>query len=98
MLSAGGIGIYWENPGVWALSLRAGRRSVCRRFDAYGSSKRRRRSVKIIDVTVTRYREPRQAQAGADIQVVDVHTDNGVTGRGFVSTATTVSDVVAMLL
>ena len=54
--------------------------------------------MKITDVTVTRYREPRRAQVGADIQIVDVHTDSGVTGRGFVSTATTVSDVVAMLL
>jgi L-alanine-DL-glutamate epimerase-like enolase superfamily enzyme len=54
--------------------------------------------VKITDVTVTRYRESRQAQAGADIQIVDVHTDDGVTGRGFVNAGTAVSDVVAMLL
>ncbi|RPJ19217.1 MAG: mandelate racemase/muconate lactonizing enzyme family protein, partial [Planctomycetaceae bacterium] len=54
--------------------------------------------MKITDVTVARYRESGQAQAGADIQIVDVHTDEGVTGRGFVSTATIVSDVVAMLL
>ncbi len=54
--------------------------------------------MKITDVTVTRYRESGQAQAGADIQIVDVHTDEGVTGRGFVSTAAAVSEVVAMLL
>lgn len=54
--------------------------------------------MKITDVTVTRYRESRQAQAGADIQIVDVHTDDGVTGRGFVNAGTAVSDVVAMLL
>jgi L-alanine-DL-glutamate epimerase-like enolase superfamily enzyme len=54
--------------------------------------------VKIIDVTVTRYSESRQAQTGAEIQVVDVHTDDGVTGRGFVSTSNAVSDVVEMLL
>jgi L-alanine-DL-glutamate epimerase-like enolase superfamily enzyme len=54
--------------------------------------------VEITDVTVTRYRESRQVQAGAEIQIVDVHTDGGVTGRGFVSTASAVSDIMAMLV
>jgi L-alanine-DL-glutamate epimerase-like enolase superfamily enzyme len=54
--------------------------------------------LKITDLTVTRYREPDQAQSGAEIQIVDVHTDEGVSGRGFVSTTTAMSDVLAMLL
>lgn len=54
--------------------------------------------MKITDVTVTRYSESRQAQAGVEIQIVDVHTDDSVTGRGFMSTSTAVGGVMAMLL
>lgn len=42
--------------------------------------------MKITDVTVKRYsasREPRTDPGG--IQIVEVHTDAGVTGMGFVS-------------
>jgi L-alanine-DL-glutamate epimerase-like enolase superfamily enzyme len=55
--------------------------------------------VKITDVTVRRYsaaRDPRADPGG--IQIVEVHTDSGVSGRGFVSAATGVSDVVATLI
>lgn len=45
--------------------------------------------MKITDVTVTRYMEMRRPDshhaAGKEVQVVDVHTDTGVTGRGFLS-------------
>lgn len=54
--------------------------------------------MRITDVKVTRYRESGQSQAGAEIQIVDVHTDERVTGTGFVSTSTTVGDVMVMLL
>jgi L-alanine-DL-glutamate epimerase-like enolase superfamily enzyme len=55
--------------------------------------------VKITDVTVKRYsasREPRADAAG--IQIVEVHTDAGVTGMGFVSAGSASSDIVAMLV
>jgi len=55
--------------------------------------------VKITDVTVKRYsasRQPRTDPGG--IQIVEVHTDAGVTGRGFVSAASATSDIVATLL
>jgi L-alanine-DL-glutamate epimerase-like enolase superfamily enzyme len=55
--------------------------------------------VKITDVTVKRYsasREPRTDPGG--IQIVDVHTDGGVTGRGFVSAGSASSDLVATLI
>jgi L-alanine-DL-glutamate epimerase-like enolase superfamily enzyme len=55
--------------------------------------------VKIADVTVKRYsasREPRKDPGG--IQIVEVQTDAGVAGRGFVSAATAISDVVATLI
>jgi L-alanine-DL-glutamate epimerase-like enolase superfamily enzyme len=55
--------------------------------------------VKIADVTVKRYsaaRDPRNDPGG--IQIVDVHTDAGVVGRGFVSAASATSDLVAGLI
>jgi L-alanine-DL-glutamate epimerase-like enolase superfamily enzyme len=55
--------------------------------------------VKITDVTVKRYsasRDPRADAAG--IQIVEVHTDAGATGMGFVSAGSASSDIVAMLL
>ena len=55
--------------------------------------------MKITDVTVKRYsasRDPRADVAG--IQIVEVHTDAGVTGIGFVSAGSASSDIVAMLL
>jgi L-alanine-DL-glutamate epimerase-like enolase superfamily enzyme len=55
--------------------------------------------VKITDVTVKRYsasREPRTDPGG--IQIVEVHTDAGVTGRGFVSAGSAISDIVATLI
>ena len=55
--------------------------------------------MKITDVTVKRYsasRDPRADAAG--IQIVEVHTDAGVTGMGFVSAGSANSDLVAMLV
>lgn len=55
--------------------------------------------MKITDVTVKRYsvsRDPRE-YAG-DIHVVEVHTDGGVTGTGFVSPASATSDLAATLV
>ena len=55
--------------------------------------------MKIKDVTVKRYsasRQPRTDPGG--IQIVDVHTDAGVTGRGFVNAASATSDIVAALI
>jgi L-alanine-DL-glutamate epimerase-like enolase superfamily enzyme len=55
--------------------------------------------VKITDVTVKRYRASRDARAyGGDIQIVEVRTDAGVTGMGFVSTAAAAGDLVATLV
>jgi L-alanine-DL-glutamate epimerase-like enolase superfamily enzyme len=55
--------------------------------------------MKITDVTVKRYsasREPRTDPGG--IQIVEVHTDAGVTGMGFVSAGSATSDIVATLI
>ena len=55
--------------------------------------------MKIADLTVKRYsaaRDPRADPGG--IQVVEVRTDAGATGTGFVSAGTATSDLVAMLL
>jgi L-alanine-DL-glutamate epimerase-like enolase superfamily enzyme len=55
--------------------------------------------VKITDVTVKRYsasREPRTDPGG--IQIVEVHTDAGVSGMGFVSAGSATSDIVATLI
>jgi L-rhamnonate dehydratase len=55
--------------------------------------------VKITDVTVKRYsasREPRTDPGG--IQIVEVHTDAGVSGMGFVSVGSATSDIVATLI
>jgi L-alanine-DL-glutamate epimerase-like enolase superfamily enzyme len=55
--------------------------------------------VKITGITVKRYsasREPRTDPGG--IQIVEVHTDAGVTGMGFVSAGSAVSDLVATLV
>jgi L-alanine-DL-glutamate epimerase-like enolase superfamily enzyme len=54
--------------------------------------------MKITDVTVKRYSESRQAQAGAAIQIVEVHTNEGTMGTGLVSVGAATSDVVATLL
>jgi L-alanine-DL-glutamate epimerase-like enolase superfamily enzyme len=55
--------------------------------------------VKITDVTVTRYSVSRDPKAYAgDIQVVEVHTDTGVTGRGFVSVAGATSDLAVTVV
>ena len=55
--------------------------------------------MKITDVTVKRYsvsRDPR-AYAG-DIHIVEVQTDAGMTGMGFVTAATATSDIAATLV
>lgn len=55
--------------------------------------------MKITGITVKRYsgsREPRTDPGG--IQIVEVHTDAGVTGMGFVSAGSAVSDLVATLV
>jgi L-alanine-DL-glutamate epimerase-like enolase superfamily enzyme len=55
--------------------------------------------MKITDVTVKRYsasREPRTDPGG--IQIVEVHTDAGVSGMGFVSAGSATSDIVATLI
>jgi L-alanine-DL-glutamate epimerase-like enolase superfamily enzyme len=55
--------------------------------------------MKITDVTLTRYsvsRDPR-AYAG-DIHVVEVHTDAGLRGMGFVTPASVTSDMAAALV
>ena len=55
--------------------------------------------MKIMDVTVKRYsasRQPRTDPGG--IQIVEVHTDSGVTGMGFVSAGSATSDLVATLI
>ena len=50
--------------------------------------------MKITDVTVKRYSASRDLQAyGGEIQIVEVHTDAGVSGRGFLSAAGATSDV-----
>lgn len=55
--------------------------------------------MKITDVTVRRYRASGDRRAyGGDIQIVEVQTDGGVTGMGFVSTAAAAGDLVATLV
>jgi L-alanine-DL-glutamate epimerase-like enolase superfamily enzyme len=54
--------------------------------------------VKITDVTVKRYSAARATPGAAGIQIVEVHTDAGVTGTGFVSAGGAVSDVLATLI
>jgi L-alanine-DL-glutamate epimerase-like enolase superfamily enzyme len=55
--------------------------------------------VQITDVTVKRYSVSRDARAYAgDIHVVEVSTDAGLTGMGFVSAASATSDVQATLV
>jgi L-alanine-DL-glutamate epimerase-like enolase superfamily enzyme len=55
--------------------------------------------VKITDVTVKRYSVSRDPAAYAgDIHLVEVHTDAGVSGTGFVSAAGATSDVQALLV
>ena len=55
--------------------------------------------MKITDVTVKRYSVSRDARAYAgDIQIVEIHTDAGATGLGFVPAASATSDIVATLL
>ena len=62
----------------------------------------RSRHVKITDVTVKRYRASHDTRAdAAGIQLVEVHTDAGATGTGFVSMASgggAQGDVVATLV
>ncbi|MGH7311278.1 MAG: hypothetical protein ACREK6_21560, partial [Candidatus Rokuibacteriota bacterium] len=55
--------------------------------------------MEITNLTVKRYsasREPRTDPGG--IQIVEVHTDAGVTGMGFVSAPSATSDIVATLI
>jgi L-alanine-DL-glutamate epimerase-like enolase superfamily enzyme len=55
--------------------------------------------VTITDVTVKRYSVSRDLKAYAgDIQIVEVHTDAGVTGLGFVTAASATSDVAATII
>jgi L-alanine-DL-glutamate epimerase-like enolase superfamily enzyme len=55
--------------------------------------------VKITDVTVTRYSVSRDPKAYAgDIQVVEVTTDTGASGRGFISAASATSDLAVTLV
>jgi L-alanine-DL-glutamate epimerase-like enolase superfamily enzyme len=55
--------------------------------------------VKITDVTVKRYSVSRDSKAYAgDIHIVEVHTDGGVTGLGFITAASATSDLAATLV
>jgi L-alanine-DL-glutamate epimerase-like enolase superfamily enzyme len=59
--------------------------------------------VKITDVTVKRYsaareRGTRAPDRSGGIQIVEVHTDVGVTGMGFASAGSATSDIVATLV
>jgi L-rhamnonate dehydratase len=57
--------------------------------------------VKITDVTVKRYSASRERPDATGIQIVEVHTDGGVTGMGFVSAASggsATSDIAATLI
>jgi L-alanine-DL-glutamate epimerase-like enolase superfamily enzyme len=55
--------------------------------------------MKITDVTVKRYRASRESGADAGgIQIVEVHTDAGVSGMGFVSAGGATTDIVASLI
>ena len=53
--------------------------------------------MKITDVTVRRYAPGRDPQASG-IQIVEVHTDGGMTGTGFVSAGHATGDIVATLI
>ena len=55
--------------------------------------------MKITDVTVKRYSASNDPQAyGGGIQIVEVHTDGGVTGVGFVTATSAISDVLATVI
>ena len=55
--------------------------------------------MKITDVTVKRYSVSRDPKGYAgDIQIVEVHTDAGPTGMGFITAATATSDLAATLV
>jgi L-alanine-DL-glutamate epimerase-like enolase superfamily enzyme len=55
--------------------------------------------MKITDVTVKRYSASRESRTDpGGIQIVEVHTDAGVTGMGFVSAGSATSDIVATLI
>ena len=55
--------------------------------------------MKITDVTVKRYSVSRDSKAYAgDIHIVEVHTDGGVTGLGFITAASATSDLAATLV
>ncbi|MBM4440242.1 MAG: mandelate racemase/muconate lactonizing enzyme family protein [Candidatus Rokubacteria bacterium] len=55
--------------------------------------------MKITDVTVKRYSASNDPQAySGGIQIVEVHTDGGVTGTGFVSASSAIGDVLATLM
>jgi L-alanine-DL-glutamate epimerase-like enolase superfamily enzyme len=55
--------------------------------------------VKIADVMVKRYSAARDPQTDpGGIQIVEVTTDAGVSGRGFVSAGSDTSDLVATLI
>ena len=55
--------------------------------------------MKITDVTATRYRAGRDPNAYAgDIHLVEVHTDAGVSGTGFVTATRATSQVAATLV
>ena len=57
--------------------------------------------MKITDVTVKRYNASRDTATAAGIQIVEVHTDAGTTGMGFVSAAgggSATGDIAATLI
>ena len=57
--------------------------------------------MKITDVTVKRYSASRERPDAAGIQIVEVHTEAGVTGTGLVSMASggsATSDITATLI
>ena len=55
--------------------------------------------MKITDVTVKRYSASKDAGAyGGGIQIVEVHTDGGVTGTGFVSASSATGDLLATVI
>ncbi len=55
--------------------------------------------MKITDVTVKRYSVSRDPQTYAgDIHIVEVHTDAGMSGMGFVTAANATSEIAAMLV
>jgi L-alanine-DL-glutamate epimerase-like enolase superfamily enzyme len=54
--------------------------------------------MKISEVSVQRYRGSARADYAAEIQVVEVRTDEGITGRGFASTSATSADLLASMI